>query len=1149
MSTAAQPNCPACGASLASSPGGLCLNCLGRLALDPERAQSVSTRRLQRIGDYELLEEIARGGMGVVYRARQNRLKRLVAIKLLLRGDLADADARRRFELEAEAAAALQHPGIVTVFEVGESDGEHFIAMELIEGPSLDEVLREGPLEPERAVRCLHAIAEAVAYAHNRGVLHRDLKPSNILLDANDRPRITDFGMARLADSSASLTLAGRTFGSPNYMPPEQAEPFRGKAAPASDVFSLGAVLYHTLTGRPPFVGETLAATLRQVLENNPIPPQRLRPEIPADLETICLKCLEKEPAHRYTTASELAEDLSRFLRGEPVRARPLSAAARGLRWARRHPALASLSVGLTLALAAIAIITLVANMRLSHSRQEAEHRSEESRRNLIRSLVVTGNRYLANNDAQRALPWFLRAWELEPASALRSVHEVRLATTLQYVPELTKVWALDRRVHWAALSPDGSRVVCADGSDRVFVWSTDPRDTNQILLERGGPQFFARFSPDGKRIVASPERRTGLWDAGTGARIGSSILHQLHFDRISSRVFPQFSADGTRLLAANTNFVRLHDAADGKPLGKGVRCPQMVTAMALLPDAERCLIATADGRIALMNAITGEFSGREFRVAEPARVLSLNSNATRFAAVVGGDRIQVWSLDETNSVPIGFRHVSFTYQCDFVLNDRAILTTSYENSVRLWDANTGQLLHLLQHDGGVYRAIAGVSGRGVTGSWDGTAHVWDLMRGVPGATSLLIHGGPVLALDFDDANGRVLSGSFDGTLRLHTLRGGLPATVRGRMIANPVGPGRDVVRLSRTNAAVADSFTGELRGPWVPHNEVVRAIGIASAANLFATMTRSGRIALWKIASGEKVFELAPTVPSARDIELTPDGKRLLAIRTDGSVQLHDASDGREIGTPHANVHSVALSPDSRHIALVGGDLRVRIMAAGRAQAAGASFAPAGGAQSVRWSPDGRALAIASGAPGGLASQDQFIQLWSPVTGETISDEMRHQDDIRAIAFSADGRWLATGSEDYDAKIWDRLTSRALGATLRHNAWVVALAFSPDNRILATGATDGTVRLWQVPSGEPIGPALRTMTELKFVTFSETGDALVIGMANQILRWDLALAPTIRSNLQDRVTLVSGMRLDREGSLRMLTARELSDLWRGVVR
>jgi hypothetical protein len=299
-------------------------------------------------GDYELIEEIARGGMGVVYRARQVTLDRVVALKMILAGQLAGPDDVRRFHQEARTAANLQHPNIVSIHEVGEHQGQHYFSMDFIEGTSLAALVRDHPLAPEKAARYVLAVAAAVQYAHERGVLHRDLKPGNVLLDRFDQPRVTDFGLARRIDQDSSLTVTGAVIGTPGYMPPEQVD---GHAAltPAADVYALGATLYELLTGRPPFKGATVFDTLQQALENDPVPPRLLNAKVPRDLETICLKCLEKRPPQRYASAAELGGDLARFLGGEPIQGRRQGAIQRSVKWLRRHPTLTLLATILTL--------------------------------------------------------------------------------------------------------------------------------------------------------------------------------------------------------------------------------------------------------------------------------------------------------------------------------------------------------------------------------------------------------------------------------------------------------------------------------------------------------------------------------------------------------------------------------------------------------------------------------------------------------------------------------------------------------------------------------------------------------------------------------------------------------------------------------
>ncbi len=341
--------CEKCGTTVISFTGAaVCPRCLvadgwESVSTPPEAEfQSANPFFQQSIGDFELLGEVARGGMGVIYRARQKSLGRLVALKVLSSGEFARPEYVARFRLEAAATARLQHPNIVSIHQVGAHEGIPYYTMDLVEGPNLIQWMRGRALAAEKAARLLLTVSKAIQHAHKKGILHRDLKPSNVLIDPQGEPRITDFGLAKELVGGSDLTVTGQVVGTPGYLPPEQADASFGPVTPASDVYSLGALLYYLLTARAPFVAESLSELLRQLLVTDPVAPRVLNPAVPRDLETICLKCLEREPARRYRTAAALAADLTRFLVGDPIIARPLSVPGRLVRWCRRRPARAA---------------------------------------------------------------------------------------------------------------------------------------------------------------------------------------------------------------------------------------------------------------------------------------------------------------------------------------------------------------------------------------------------------------------------------------------------------------------------------------------------------------------------------------------------------------------------------------------------------------------------------------------------------------------------------------------------------------------------------------------------------------------------------------------------------------------------------------
>src|SRR6266699_2068970 len=374
--------CRNCGAKILSdAPEGLCTGCVLEAAIgvsanvvagvgDPGRAADVrgenanaasknkksarAAELLGELGDYELLEEIGRGGQGVVFRARQKSLNRTVALKVISLGQWASKAHLKRFRLEAEAAASLDHPSIVPIYEVGERDGQCYFSMKFVEGGQLDEVVKHTPISIRQAAELIAKVARTVHYAHSHGILHRDIKPGNILLDVKGEPHLTDFGLARLVESESTVTRTLEVLGTPSYMAPEQAMGNNAAVSSATDVYGLGAVLYQLLTGHPPCAGGTTYETIKLVLDTEPRQPRLLNPKIDRELSTICLKCLEKDPKRRYSSALALAEDLERWLQHEPIRARRTGLFTRGKKWMRRNPTIALLILSLAALAAAI---------------------------------------------------------------------------------------------------------------------------------------------------------------------------------------------------------------------------------------------------------------------------------------------------------------------------------------------------------------------------------------------------------------------------------------------------------------------------------------------------------------------------------------------------------------------------------------------------------------------------------------------------------------------------------------------------------------------------------------------------------------------------------------------------------------------------
>jgi tetratricopeptide (TPR) repeat protein/predicted Ser/Thr protein kinase len=426
---------------------------------------------------YEILGELGRGGMGVVYKARQLGLNRLVALKMVLATAASEPQRLERFRTEAEAAARLQHPNIVQVYEIGEQGGWLFFSLELVEGGSLADRIGSGPQPPRAAAELIETLARAMHVVHQRGIVHRDLKPANVLLTADGTPKITDFGLAKLLDSDSNRTRTGTSLGTPRYMAPEQADPGVTVITPAADVYALGTILYEMLTGRPPFSGATPLDTLEQVRTQEPVPPRRLQPKVPRDLETICLKCLRKEPQQRYASAQDLADDLRHFLDGTPIRARPVPVWQRARAWSRRQPTLA---VALT-----AAVLLLVAGLAGTAWHETAlRHEKEERRVDFARALDALDRQVLVTGQAD-----FTQAPQLE------AQRKQWLQSALSYYHDF-----LSQRRSDPALAAEAGAVTCRLAEIEALLGDVDTATTSYeqaISLLKPATQMHAPRDQD----------------------------------------------------------------------------------------------------------------------------------------------------------------------------------------------------------------------------------------------------------------------------------------------------------------------------------------------------------------------------------------------------------------------------------------------------------------------------------------------------------------------------------------------------------------------------------------------------------------------------------------------------------------------------
>lgn len=1042
-----------------------------------------SLPQVDSIPGYEILQELGRGGMGVVYKARQVNLNRTVALKMILAGSHASANAMARFLKEAETIARLKHPQIVQVHEFGSHAGMPYFCMEYLEGGSLADKISSQPQSPGAAARMVEMLAQAVSAAHEQGIIHRDLKPGNVLLDSNGTLKITDFGLAKEGD--AGTTATGEVLGTPSYMAPEQAAGKVKEIGPAADIYALGAILYELLTARPPFKGATAWDTLQMVTGAEPVPPSQFQAKIPRDLETICLKCLQKDPARRYSSAQALAEDLQRFSAGEPIVARPVGRAERLWRWCQRKPALAIALASVALSLLAGTVISVIFAVRAAQAleaeslralseaaaKKEADRARRDAQKQLIDLCGASGLAAAREGDHSLALLWFARAVQLASDEPERDeLNRIRINNWLRQVSLPVGSFSIpgfrqgQDRFRTFQFSEDGKYLLVLASAGNCMVWDRPQRMlvplpglAGQISAAAWQPKsgFLAAALTDGRIQFLAPPRFQAVQELA--ARSGIVAL--------------AFSQDGKRLAWGGPEGAWVWDQADKEYACPMLAHPQTVVSVSFNATGDQLATAALDNKARVFR-ITRDAQQPLFPpvTVEPRAEYGSNHGgpdrvAPRFAAndqvllTVSNNRLMWHSaatgkLLTSTAAPPGEGLARFAVSAQG--NQVAVL---WEYTGLLMDAQSRRILAAVPTKRQAWTEDADFAADGkalVTCGLNRVAQLWSVGErtnyNLGAAAPPIFHPNQVVRVSLAADGRHLATARWDGAVSLWSLPqkapvaytapcGGitLPALSSDGRFLMPRGLSYRNANLRHTR--VHDAISGASSGPNLDPGGIIldaafspdgKQVAIACSkgqspqernALLFEMDGKGGNVQIFDWKNGKRLCGPIPTPGEPRGLAYRPDGRSFAVVCADYRALLVDASNGKIMRTLDPGI---------------------------RTRPANANFWHSNG--EPRFSPDGKFLVTWEMSP--------HVHVWDPDRGQLLHT-LPHNDRVETVSFNPTmPALLASGGRDSMARIWD-LASGKVRTELQHPQWVRRLRFSSDGAELFTACDDGMFRVW----------------------------------------------------------------------------------------